>query len=235
MNRNNIILSAVLVVILIVTITASFFLYPTNNAISSTSEGDNPVLLGNTSYGNVEKLGPYGNQNSPVKIAYIIVVHPLESKAHQAILEAIISKDKQLKYCYYIYKINVTQNAEDYNKGRLNGQILANEYAVPDIISQKFDLTIDVHSNVGNWKENQFIFSPVKGSSSEDIAMKINNKICWLTYYVPPNPTSTSYVTIPLIKAGIPAIIYETYVKNSVQTINEQADEFVSTVDGLDL
>jgi hypothetical protein len=233
MNRNKIILAAVLVMIFIITCTASFFLYPTNNAISTISGGNNPVLLGNTSEGSVIKVGPYGNQSSPVKIAYIIGVHPLEVKAHQAIFESIVSDDRDLQYCYYIYIINVTRNADNYDKGRLNGQILANKYAVPDIISQKFDLAIDIHSNVGNWKENQFIFSPVKGSASEDIAMKIKQEIPWLTYYVPPNPTSTSYVTIPLIKAGIPAIIYETYVKDPDKTIKQHAEEFISTVDEL--
>lgn len=232
MNKNKII-SSIVILILIFTTIISFFLYSPDNASQVSSGRDNTVLLCNNSQGSVIKLGPYGNQSSLVKIAYIIGVHPLESKAHQAVFNSIRTNDKHLKYCYYIYKINVTQNPQNYDKGRLNGQILANKFVVPDIITQKFDLVIDVHSNVGNWKENQFIFSPIKGTSSEKIAMKINDKLDWLNYYVPPNPTSTKYVTIPLIKGGIPSIIYETYVKNSFQKINDQANEFVLMVDGL--
>ena len=45
----------------------------------------------------------------------------------------------------------------------VNGQLLANKFAVPDIINQKYKLTIDVHSNVGNWEKTRFIFAPVAG------------------------------------------------------------------------
>ena len=36
------------------------------------------VTLGNESYGNVIKEGPYGNTSSPVKVAYILGEHPRE-------------------------------------------------------------------------------------------------------------------------------------------------------------
>jgi hypothetical protein len=35
------------------------------------------ALLGNTSYGNVVKVGPFGNKSSNIKIAYIVGVHPI--------------------------------------------------------------------------------------------------------------------------------------------------------------
>ena len=64
--------------------------------------------------------------------------------------------------------------------------------------------------------------------------MEISRKINWLTYYVPPNPTSPEYLTIPLINSGIPSVIYETYSKESYQTTRDRTDEFVKTVDELD-
>jgi len=88
-------------------------------------------------------------------------------------------------------------------------------------------------SNRGNWKENRFILAPVSGSSSECYAKEIKNKLSWLTYYVPPNPTSTQYVTGPLIKAGAPAVIYENYNKDSYDVTLEQAREFIRVVEGL--
>ncbi|MDP1552495.1 MAG: hypothetical protein Q8M06_05750, partial [Methanobacteriaceae archaeon] len=125
------------------------------------------------------------------------------------------------------------EDAEIYNKGRMNGQLLANKYVVADIKKEKFDLVIDVHSNKGGWEKKWFIFSPIKGDYSETIAQNINNNISWLTYYDPPNPTSPEYVTIPLIKSGIPAIIYEIYTYDSDIKSKEQADEFVSVVDNM--
>ena len=224
---------AVLSMIFIITTIFSFLLYSNEKIIVSSSADTGNASLGATEYGNVEKLGPYGNTSSPVKIAYIVGVHPLEYKAHQALTESLISNSKSLKYCYYIYKINVTQDKDDYNKGRMNGQLLANKFVVSDIAKNNFNLAIDVHSNSGNWKENRFIFAPISGSASESYAKQIKNNLSWLTYYVPPNPTSTDYVTGPLIKAGVSAVIYETYNKESYDVTVEQAREFIGVVDGV--
>ncbi len=236
MKRNKtIMIIAVLSMIFIITTIFSFLLYSNEEIIVPSSAVTGPsVSLGATEYGSVEKLGPYGNTSSPVKIAYIIGVHPLEYKSHQALSESLTNNSKSLKYCYYIYKINVTKDKGDYDKGRMNGQLLAKKYVVNDIAKDDFDLAIDVHSNSGNWKENRFIFAPVSGSTSESYAKQIKNNLSWLTYYVPPNPTSTDYVTGPLIKAGVPAVIYETYNKESYDVTLEQAREFIGVVEGLD-
>jgi hypothetical protein len=50
-----------------------------------------------------------------------------------------------------------------------------------------------------------------------------NNKLNWLKYYVPPNSTITFYVTEPIINAGIPVIVYETYHNDIYTTIKNHA------------
>ncbi len=187
--------------------------------------------IGSTDYGQVVRLGPFGNVFSSVKIAYIVGVHPLESASHQALIDAISTYDASLKYCYYIYEVQVTRDASNYEKGRMNGQLLANAFAVPNIIDQGFNLAIDIHSNVGNWAYTRFVFSPVPGTSSEWSARDLVNRISWLTYYFPPSQTSPAYVTIPIINAGIPAIIYETYTYESYDVTMSHAKDFVLTVD----
>ncbi len=189
--------------------------------------------LGATDYGKVEKLGPFGNINSPVKIAYIVGVHPIEHASHQALIESIKDNNSLLNYCYYIYKVTVTKDANNYEKGRMNGQLLANKFVVPDIINEKFNLAIDVHSNVGNWQYRRFIFSPVPGTSAESIARTIKNEMGWLTYYVPPNPTSTQYVTVPLIQGGIPAVVFEVYTYDAYDIVKNQVNQLVITVNNL--
>ena len=74
----------------------SFNLYPSKTTLNSNST--NIEVLGSTSYGNVIKEGPFGNTSSKVKIAYIIGVHPLESNAHQAMLNSITEHNSTLKY-----------------------------------------------------------------------------------------------------------------------------------------
>jgi hypothetical protein len=191
------------------------------------------TLLGTTDYGEVVKIGPYGNLMSPVKIAYIVGVHPIEQASHQAMMEAINNNDNSLKYCYYIYKITVTRDAGNYEQGRMNGQLLANKFVVPDIINQKYKLAIDIHSNVGNWAYTRFVFSPISGTSSESFARTIKNGISWLTYFSPPSQTSPSYVTVPLIQSGIPAILYETYTYEDYGTTKTHANEFALKVDNI--
>ena len=230
MKKITVLLTVGIIFLLIATVTASSIQYNSSTVKNNTSYS---TPLGNTSYGNVIKVGPYGNTSSNVKIACIVGVHPLESSAHEAMMESITQHNTSLKYCYYVYRVNVTENADNYNTGRMNGQLLANAFVVPDIRSQNYQLAIDIHSNVGNWAQNTFLFSPVNNSRSESIGMNITNKLHWLKYYVPPNPTSTVYVTEPIINAGIPAIVYETYHNDSYNTIKNHADEFLLTVDDL--
>ena len=210
--------------------------YLQNDAISALNMSKNESnVLGSNELGYVVKEGPYGNKDSPVKIAYITGVHPLESESHKAIRETIENKNKSLNYCYYVYKIVVTKDAADYDNGRMNGQLIANRYVVPDIKCQNFDLAVDVHSNQGNYKETRFIFAPQDEDSSKSIALAIKDKLSWMVYYNPPSQTSPQYVTVPLIKAGIPAVVYETYIDDPYDFTKEHANEFVSAVDSLKL
>jgi hypothetical protein len=206
-----------------------------NESKSSTQASDNTagITLGSTSYGTVVKEGPYGNKNSPVKVAYIVGVHPLESNAHKAAVAAIKSHDGSLNKCYYIYRVIVTQDASNYDKGRMNGQLLAQKFVVPDIKSNGFQLAVDVHSNRGNYGEKRFVFAPVEGGNSESIARSVANKIPGFVYHFPFSQTSPKYVTVPLINAGIPAIIFETYLYEPYSATKSYVDKLVMAVDDI--
>ena len=194
--------------------------------------------LGNTDYGHVIRGGPYGNKDSDVKIAYIVGVHPLEYKSHMAILEALLTHENSFKYSYYIYVVKVTRNASDYNDGRINGQLLAYKYAVPDIVAKKFNLVIDVHSNRGNYKEKRFFDVPLNDKISKNIAFQIINKISWAVFYIPPlekGPTSGPYVIYPLINSGIHTMVYETYMYEPYKTTLIHANDLIEAVNQLNL
>jgi len=218
------------------TVLSAFYLFPLPSLDqNSTATTYSQEILGKTEYGTVTREGPYGNLQSPHKIIYVVGVHPLEYQAHLALKEALKDKNQSLNYCYYVYQINVTQNASNYDQGRANGQFLASNFAIPDIKSQAPDLVIDVHSNEGHYPEKWFLFIPGQSNKVESIAQQIKSHISWLKLYSPPNPTSPAYVTIPLIQAGIPAMIYETYTYESPEQTKKQANEVVSVVDQLKL
>lgn len=210
-----------------------------NSSTQIESNGSIPTVkfLGERDYGFVVRYGPYGNPTSPVKVAYVVGVHPQEVQAHQAMMTVITSQES-LKYSYYVYQITVTKDRDDYNKGRINGQQLALDFAVPDIKNGKFNLAVDVHSTKGDYPETRFISVPSDDSRSRFLAHLIVSKISWLVFYVPPfdgGPTSGPYVTIPIIESGTPAMVYETYTYASFNETLDHAKEFASVVDSLNL
>ncbi len=194
-------------------------------------------FLGQCDYGFVVRHGPYGDPMSPVKVAYVVGVHPHEVQAHQAMM-SVITNSKSLKYCYYVYQITVTKNRDDYTQGRINGQQLAFDYAVPDIKKGHYSMVVDVHSTKGDYPETRFISVPSDDRRSRFLANLIVSKISWLVFYIPPfdgGPTSGPYVTIPIIESGTPAMVYETYTYSSFNETYEHAKEFARTVDSLPL
>ncbi|MGZ7117137.1 MAG: hypothetical protein ACXVHS_06780 [Methanobacterium sp.] len=236
MERKNIILvTALIIMVFIVTAASSFYFFSNRNTSANngniSNKGSIEKVLGANDLGKVTLEGPYGNINSPMKIAFIVGVHPLESNSHRAMEEQVKSQDKSLNYCYYIYKINVTKDPNDYDKGRMNGQLLANQFVVPNIIGQNYTLAADIHANDGNYKEKWFVFAPNEDKNSRSFALKIVNNVSGLVYYNPPSQTSPKYVTIPIIESGIPAIVYETYHYDSYDVTKAHEGNFLNVVD----
>ena len=196
-------------------------------------------VLGSTNYGKVIKSGPYGNSNGTQKIAFIVGVHPLESYSHRAIVTSLLSLNKSLNSSYYVYSIDVTKDRTSYNNGRMNGQLLAWEFVVPDIAQNNFNLAVDVHSNRGgNFQKENFVYVPKNETKSMFDANNLINEIPWIVYYVPPEepgPKSPSYVTIPLINSGTPAVIYESYRYEPYYVTVNHAVDFIQAVDKLKL
>jgi hypothetical protein len=195
-------------------------------------------LLGNTDYGNVVKIGPMGNTKSPRKIAIIVGVHPLEYHAHNMAIELIKNNRKILKYCYYIYKVNVTKDIFIFETGRMNGQLLTNKFVVPDIINNNFILALDIHSNYGTndgYSVGWFLNVPINDSKSCELMNQIINTIPNLESYDPPKPTSPKYITIPIIENETPAIIYESYGYDTLETQKKRMNKVLTALDNLPL
>ena len=190
------------------------------------------VLIGNNSIGTVYKEGPYGNADSDVTIAYILGVHPREKGAHQLMEQAIKEKAGGLNYSYYLYKINVSGDSTGFESSRMNGQKLAQEYAVPDMINNNFTLAVDVHYSNGHWGVSRFMFTPRENNTlSNQIAHGICDNFEWMTYYVPPDPSSPAYVTEPLNDGNVSALIYEAYTEDANNVTFEHDKEIIDFID----
>ncbi|WP_405274160.1 adhesin [Methanobrevibacter sp.] len=193
-------------------------------------------LIGENDLGSVHIHGPFGDAKSDVKIAYLIGMHPLESKSHRALFEKLTSKD-DLQYCYYIYNINVNDKASE-SEGRNEGQLLAREFVCGDIIDKKYDLFLDIHSNrgahgPGDYKITNFVFAPGFDEESSGYMNEIIDAIDGVIYYAPEFRSSPPFITEPTAKAGIPTLVYECYSYEPMDLTLELALKLVSCVDKL--
>lgn len=188
--------------------------------------------------GSVHLHGPYGNRESKIKIAYNIGMHQLESKSHRALFETILSKGDELNYQYYIYNINVSGPLDEKTEGRMDGQLLAQEFVAPHIIDNDYDFFVDIHSNKGQrgpgkYEKTNFIFAPGFDEKSSQYMNILLDRIKELCYYAPEYRTSPEYITIPVVNSGIPTIVYETFSYESMTKTYELAFLLVENVDEL--
>jgi hypothetical protein len=234
MNKEKILHCFLISIIIILTIIL-FFVISNQNDINNHYP---KTVLASNNLGNVTIEGPYGNKSSNVKIAFIIGVHPLESNSHEALLKIIRNKSKSLNHSYYIYIVNVTKDKNDFDKGRLNGQLLARDHVVPHIIKNNYTFVVDIHSHRHDYVEDNFIISPMNDEKSKEIGLKIINGIkgLHLLKFEPAtdnSPSSPDYVTIPIIKNGTSSIIYETLIDEPNNITLSYLTQFIENLDNL--
>lgn len=210
---------------------------PTYEARVDSSQYDSK-LLGENDLGSVYIHGPFGDESSSVKIAYVIGMHPLESKSHRALFDELTTRN-DLNYCYYLYNIQV-DNPDSESEGRLEGQILAQEFIKDEIINKKYDLFLDIHSNRGSrgpgkYKITNFVFAPGFDDKSTKYVNDIIDVVDEIVYYAPEHRTSPPFITEPTAEAGIATIVYECYTYEDMKVTRMLASKLVSCIDNLEI
>ena len=212
-----------------------------NVGTSDSMEGPSRELIANESSdpGSVEVIKNVGNLSSPVKIAYVVGVHPLEHETHETLVK-LLPNMTGLRYKYDIYIINVTEDVGHYgdgssddSPGRQNGQNLAYKYVYPAILNGNYSLAIDVHSNVGAYPYQTFVFSPVNEGPGEKFASDVAGNASDISYYSPPSTTSGPYLTIPLNENNIPSFYFEEYSFASQDVKDAHMMQLIGAVDNL--
>lgn len=210
---------------------------PTDEAKVDSSLYDS-ILIGKNDLGTVHIHGPFGNEKSDIKIVYLIGMHPLESKAHRALFDTMINKDDDLNYSYYIYNINVSKELDEATEGRMDGQLLAQEFVAPHIINESYDFFVDIHSNKGlngpgSYEITNFLFAPGFDEESTKYLEILLSEIDELVYYAPEYRTSPDFITVPVQKSGIPTLVYETYSYEPIELTYGLSEKLVNAVDAL--
>ena len=156
-------------------------------------------------------------------IALITGIHPRETLSIDPEIQAAKEfGNDDIKIINY--KVTVTQNPEDYNEGRANGESLVHDYVNPDVTSSDADAVIISHSHNPTYGEGFYLATPEMDSASVNIARNIEKTSDFNYYPVTGNETykSTSAVLVskPIAQAGYPTFVYE---------IPEDIWEFTST------
>lgn len=230
------ILIIVLVLLIIFAGTATFF---------NLGVPDGPVLdeyttiIGNNSNGTVYKI-VCGNNSSTDTAIVILGVHSLESGIHNATNQSIMNftKDNTLnkKFIVYFIKLNFKDsgmNISDYNTNRHMGELLANDYVLPDIENYNPYIIVDVHEMEDYWDIQRYV-GVVDNKSS--VTMEYANEISVNSSY-PIYPirggTSPDWVTKPLAKKGHNVILFETAQADTQRNKTLTAIDLVRTIDKL--
>ena len=205
------------------------------NSTGSSVANVNSTVIGKNDIGSVSFEGPYGNPNSSVKVAYVLGQHPREYNAHDAIYDSLQKSSNELNYSYYVYRINVTGESDDFEESRMNGQLLAEEFVVNHSIKKHFNLAIDIHSSNGGYLQDPYIFAPVSSDTiANESADNITKLLNYIVYYVPASYSSPQYSTIPMDEGGVPSIVYEMR-GNPDKSLESEANDFVFAVEKLKL
>ena len=170
-------------------------------------------LLGKNELGTVHLHSTLGNKESDIKIA--------------------------LKFSYYVYNIDVNVLDEE-TEGRMDGQLLAQEFVAPHIIENNYDFFADIHANKGlrgpgKYEKTNFLFAPGFDDLSTMHMNKLLSEIPELEYYAPEYRTSPEYITVPVANSGIPTIVYETFSYEPMEKSYCLAEKIVDAIDNLEL
>ena len=196
-------------------------------------------ILGKNSNGTVYKI-TCGNNSSSDTAILILGVHSLESGIHNATYESIMNftkhNDLNKKYIVYFIKLNFKDsgmNISDYDTNRHMGEMLANEYVVPDIENYNPYLVVDVHEMEVYWENQRYVGVLDNDSSVEkEYASRISDNLNYPVMVIN-GGTSPEWVTIPIEKKNHNTILFETAQADNQQNKTETAIKLIRTIDAL--
>jgi hypothetical protein len=169
------------------------------------------TTLANTSIGTVE-MAVSGNESAQTCIAIITGIHPRETLSIDPEIEAARQfGNDNVKIVNY--KVTVTENPEDYDIGRANGESLVHDYVNPHVTSSDADAVIISHSHNPDYGSGFYLATPAMDDESVSIAEKISQTSDFNYYPVTGNEnyksTSAVLVSKPIAQAGYPTFVYE--------------------------
>ena len=197
------------------------------------------AIVGNNSNGTVYKI-VCGNNSSSDTAVLILGVHSLEGGIHNATYESILNltkkNDLNRKFIVYFIKLNYDDsglNISDYNTNRHMGEMLANEFVVPDIENYNPYIVVDIHEMEDYWEKQEYVGVMDNESALEvEYAYRIANNLDYPVLTINAG-SSPEWVTEPIEKNNHNVILFETPQKDSPDTKIIIARDLIKIIDNL--
>ena len=237
MKRINKILLATLILLIILAGSANFIHQGEQKSVGNIDK--HATMIGNNSNGTVYRV-TCGNELSNNTAVLILGVHNLEGGIHNATYDTIMNftKENSLnnKYVVYYIKLNYKDsgmNISDYNTNRHMGELLANEFVVPDIENYNPYVIVDVHEMEDYWDLQKYVgVVDNKSSTTMDYANRIGKDLSYPAYTIKTG-TSPEWVSIPLAQKNHNVLVFETAQNDTYHDKTVTAMDLLRSVDGL--
>lgn len=146
-------------------------------------------------------------------IAIITGMHPREKLSIKTVNDVIDQYSLSAHNEIIHYRVNVTNNPNNFYVGRTSGEGLVASYIIPDIKKSNVDLVIICHDHAPGYGKGYYVATPKMDSPSVALGEKIEKNLPEFTYYratvYSKHGSSTFPVSYPLAKAGIRTLVYE--------------------------
>lgn len=178
-------------------------------------------------------MGVAGNESASTCIALITGIHPRETLSIDPEIQAakeFANDDVKI----INYKVTVTQNPQDYNEGRANGESLVHDYVNPNVTQSDADAVIISHSHNPEYGVGFYLATPEMDSASVNVAEKIRDISDFNYYPVQGNETykstSAQLVSKPIAQSGYPTFVYEIPEDISERTATDKTKELFNMI-----
>ena len=186
----------------------------------------------NKGYVTKEVYSHYGQ--STTKIAIVTGMHPRE-KVSKTVVPSVI-KSYTLNHNVEIvnYQVNVTDEPEDFNVGRSNGQGLVAKYIIPDINKSNYNLVIICHDHESGYGEGFYIATPTMDTRSVNLGEAVHKSLSQFNYYQrstdeDAKSSSINQVDKPITSSGTPVFVYEIPEQSTSQQASEMTYKLIDT------
>ena len=197
----------------------------------------NVTEVGKNANGTVYKIVA-GNPSSDDTIGIILGVHPREHEIHEAVNRTIYNitcenGDQNLTKKYVIYYVQVKDSLTSRENTRAAGEELSHKFIVPNMPKDKPFLVVDVHEIDPIYEYSNFLFSlSNRTPEMNNYINNITNDVGIVDFNFTEG-TSPEKVTMPIANKGIPTILIETSITNSLSEKQETAEKLINSLDKL--